>query len=808
MDTNELHDIEISSSRFDKVHLILVSFLIILQPLIVVSIRLESDLTESLYNALVLFTFFISALVCYQHKSIYFPYKTAGILILFFSVFCVGHYFLSHQYLSGHLYLIQFLVLLLLCFSVLQSMRHTNTKVIFLVLLYVQGLFQAYAGLYQRLISSPFLKSEILADPNILFSYNLGMQIPMIMDRVEGMLPHGTFIYPNAFGMFMVLHLINTFMLFYVFKSFFRKYLLIFLIFIVIGILPALFDLWVTDAKGVWVSAIASMCFTIYIYFWNRSGLFLKRSFWFVSLILIVLTCGVVYKIAPNVLSFKVRIDYWKGGWDIIAESSQYIFGVGVGGFSERYAQYKVESGWEVRNPHNYFIFILISYGFVGLILFTSILIFYLKTLVNIKPEENNIITKKRITLELGFEPFVYHGLLVFIVLSYYFIPKITGHDLDSILVVSQLFGLIIIIASRMILNQKLFVPLKFEKYLIWQLILFISFLFICFFYFIPNIFDFGNWVNIDELNKIEIVLLSFVCLVSLLYLIFNIFSDEIFTFNFNPMVGLYSSLFIISFFVLMIFGDMTFHFPAIVTTVMILSLCSRQFFSFAKKSDYIDLSETRMVSVFSAFVCLVILIVYFCFIKVDLKNSFAISKYQLIDLELQKSSESFSFEKKSKLRILALEKLLMEVPNNYGLRKDLVNVHKELAQIYMQNNTKAKAQEQLMSSLKNIDKMIELKPFLAQLHSEKADNLIHLLAKKNLIIEAFVKACNLYPLKATYHLQLGDFYKLIKEYKNASKSYTEAQRCHMLSDRRTKLNKVEYTNLKKNLLEIKQLSD
>jgi len=71
-----------------------------------------------------------------------------------------------------------------------------------------------------------------------------------------------------------------------------------------------------------------------------------------------------------TLLSFDVRLGYWKGAWRMI--QADYFGGVGPGNFGEVYVTYKDDAGREVRNPHNAFLLVCAEGGVFALLFFTS----------------------------------------------------------------------------------------------------------------------------------------------------------------------------------------------------------------------------------------------------------------------------------------------------------------------------------------------------------------------------------------------------------------------------------------------------
>lgn len=137
------------------------------------------------------------------------------------------------------------------------------------------------------------------------------------------------------------------------------------------------FSLIITRSKGAFIGLLfAAPLFIIYVRFekWlktNRRILFVCCLLLVVSAVLVVAAYGLNHGRLPGGSSMLVRWQYWRASAEMYADHA--LTGVGPGGFSNYYTQYKPASALEtVTDPHNFLLSILTQYGPVGLLGFLA----------------------------------------------------------------------------------------------------------------------------------------------------------------------------------------------------------------------------------------------------------------------------------------------------------------------------------------------------------------------------------------------------------------------------------------------------
>ncbi|HLB74854.1 MAG TPA: O-antigen ligase family protein [Sedimentisphaerales bacterium] len=140
------------------------------------------------------------------------------------------------------------------------------------------------------------------------------------------------------------------------------------------------FSLIITKSKGAFIGLFfATPLFITYVCFekWlkaHRRALFICCLLLAVPAILAVAVYGLNHGRLPGGSSMLVRWQYWRASVEMYADHA--LTGVGPGGFSDYYTQYKPASALEaVSDPHNFPLSILTQYGPVGLLGFLAMLL-------------------------------------------------------------------------------------------------------------------------------------------------------------------------------------------------------------------------------------------------------------------------------------------------------------------------------------------------------------------------------------------------------------------------------------------------
>jgi len=149
--------------------------------------------------------------------------------------------------------------------------------------------------------------------------------------------------------------------------------------------LGVLFALFLTKSKGAWLSAIIATAVlglvmllkgpsAAKLWFWAGLGMF-------VVILAAVVLSGVegLPKEQEFTKSFEVRVDYWRGAWELIKRTP--IVGNGLDSFGDLYPSVKLARAHETLTAHNDFLQIWAEAGIAGLVGFVAVWIGVLATL-------------------------------------------------------------------------------------------------------------------------------------------------------------------------------------------------------------------------------------------------------------------------------------------------------------------------------------------------------------------------------------------------------------------------------------------
>lgn len=192
--------------------------------------------------------------------------------------------------------------------------------------------------------------------------------------RVKQNLVFATFIYPPAFGDYLSMLFLTLFGISYICSINFtpmragtlRKYIPVFLILCIVPILI------LTKSKGAWVSLFSGLTFFT-IMNTNKNGSALKPLYaavlFIVSFISIRLLSKIVLPGFKNfIISWEIRLEYWKTAIMMIKEHP--LLGFGPGTFGIVYPAFKTKLAEETIMAHNSFLQIWAESGFFAVCCF------------------------------------------------------------------------------------------------------------------------------------------------------------------------------------------------------------------------------------------------------------------------------------------------------------------------------------------------------------------------------------------------------------------------------------------------------
>ncbi|NOX98082.1 MAG: tetratricopeptide repeat protein [Nitrospirae bacterium] len=218
------------------------------------------------------------------------------------------------------------------------------------VLVSLYGIYQHYWGLEQT--------------RQMLRMHDIGRLPPNFLARLETNKVFSTFVFPPALAGYLIIILPLALVLFFYVKSVWGRILLG----LTLGI--GWLCLYFTYSKGGWVSFIFSLAFLFFILGRKHRRLFFVSFLIVIGLFLLLLFSGILpYVNSQGFMdSFRVRVEYWKGGLAMLKD--YFLFGSGLGTFGSLYAKYKLVGAEETQLAHNNYLQIWIETGILGIISF------------------------------------------------------------------------------------------------------------------------------------------------------------------------------------------------------------------------------------------------------------------------------------------------------------------------------------------------------------------------------------------------------------------------------------------------------
>jgi len=118
----------------------------------------------------------------------------------------------------------------------------------------------------------------------------------------------------------------------------------------------------------------------------SRRRLFNRLILAGVALVLLLLVLG-FFGLVPMPLSLEERFGYWRAALGMVGDYPA--IGVGLGGFADHYAFYKVPLGKETREAHNDYLHMLAELGVLGPVLYLALWALVLRATSRVKAEHD-----------------------------------------------------------------------------------------------------------------------------------------------------------------------------------------------------------------------------------------------------------------------------------------------------------------------------------------------------------------------------------------------------------------------------------
>ena len=765
-----------------QVHLFFTFFLFLLLPCI--ANHFEPNLSESVLLALVVLNGLVGCMLCICEGRILMPFKHSLLIFYGLCFYIIGHYFIFDNSDEGRIFVNGIVILMLFTFNLSQACRTKKIALLMLSGIIINGSLQIIMGINQHFISLPALIEEARKNPQIISEYSFAGSDARFLERVNAKLSFGSFIYPNALGAYLGLFLFAITSLYFVNKERFLSQYLNYIIPLLSGL--AFVCIFFTGAKGVWFSLILIIVLAFIIFFVYKKNNKLSVRFYFVllgSLSVFFLSAPILFK---NMLSMKVRLGYWRAGWDMFLNESSQFFGLGAGGFTSHFTKYKLPSGEEVQKAHNFFVTLLVEQGVVGLILFLLFLgfIFYHFISKDSALEEKDNIDDnpmpKRVYLLLFFVVFA-----IFMLIN----PAISKITVGlSVLTLYILISLFLILVFRFFTFKNVISPLAIERNLSFQMLFLSSCLVVCFTDIIPAYSKLDGLANYLELNDIFpaifILFLISICFIMILKRKSNASAQKN-KINVTPKVlGVLLTLY----FLVMIGGDMVGHYtPFVVTFMALLFIIEKN--SVDSKNE-ITINNRVLVYLFAIF----------CFSFIV----FLAEKVVLVDLN--SARYHYFFEHAKSLEVEIKEEILVngqkKFPNQIYFPLEKAKLYSAIGQKYYNGGLIRNASEWYEKAINELDECIKIAPLKANLYDLKAD-LMEIIQENILEIEKNrMMALSNYPSKAFYHYKLASFYRKIGKVDKALQYFKSADNLQKTSNRYTLLNKEEYEDTTSYIIE------
>jgi len=151
-----------------------------------------------------------------------------------------------------------------------------------------------------------------------------------------------------------------------------------------VGVALIALNLLFTFSYGAWFAIAAA----ILVIFWLKYRNISQKKYLVISILILAILLGLAsiykYKSIANSgerSSFASRLTIWKSAGLMIQNNP--LFGIGPGNFQEKYLEYQKYFSsyleWSAPHPHNVFLAFWLESGFVGLIGFIILLIYFLR---------------------------------------------------------------------------------------------------------------------------------------------------------------------------------------------------------------------------------------------------------------------------------------------------------------------------------------------------------------------------------------------------------------------------------------------
>lgn len=765
-----------------QVHLIFTFFLFLLLPHI--ANHFEPNLSESALLALALFNTLIGIALCISEGRIMMPFKPALLFLYAFFLFVIAHYFLGNKSEEGRQFLNGSVLVMMFVFNLSQACRTKKIVLLLAIGVVINGALQIIIGFNQHFYSLPEMEALIQKNPQMINEYSRGFSNERFMERIIGKLSFGSFIYPNTLGAYLGFFLFALVGLYLHLKERVLPVMLKFILFIFI--ITALLCIYFTGAKGVWISLFVILVLGSVIFIFQRKYKELSLKFYIITggcLLFCLIAAPFVFK---NVLSMKVRLNYWQAALQMFLNESAQWIGLGAGGFTNYYLKYKLPFGEEVQKAHNYFVTLLVEQGILGLSLFLLFLGSLFYCFLKDKKNQNN--PNEEVDFDRAMPNTVYM-LLFYLIFSIFMAinPQFTNITLGlSVLTLYTLIILFLIIAFRFLINKKIFQPLPFENKLTFQ-ILVLSGCSVIFFTDLVNAYiEIEDWPNFIELNNIFPALA--ILLLILLFFTFTIYGHKKVNIERNDSKSAFKifGILLIVYHILMIGGDMVGEYSSFVITFFALTLVFEKL-AFENSSE---VKLPNMISVF-AFVILSYGLSFFIFEKIVMPD-IGIARFRYLyehwDFKGSTKKEGLMETKES-----ILEEGQKKFPDHMYFPLEKAKLYHFISKKYQGSGLKRNIVQWNSRAIEELDKCIKLSPLKANLYDYKADLMEEMGEIGTKIEDVRLLALERYPTKAIYHYKLGVFYKNMGNIERALKYFKSAIFLQKNSNRYTVLNKEEF---------------
>lgn len=778
-----------------QVHLFFTFFLFLLLPQI--ANHFAPDLSESVLLTIALINGLFGLALCISEGRILMPFKPALVFFYLFGLFVILHYFFSFKSEEGRQFVNGIILIMLFTFNVSQACRTKKIALLFICGIVINGLLQSIIGFNQHFYSLPELQELILKNPQVIQEYSQGNNDLRFLERINGRLSFGSFIYPNTLGAYLGLVLFALAALFLVIKERALPTLLNWLI-PAFGVL-ALTCIYFTGAKGVWISLAVIFTLAV-ITFWA----FKKHKvldFKFYLNLGFCLMAGIIAApfLFKNMLSMKVRLNYWRAGLDMFLQESSYWIGLNAGGFTNHYMKYKLPFGEEVQKAHNYFVTVLVEQGIFGLILF----LLFLGSLFYWFMKSNHMLTASNNSNDTPMPRRVYL-VLFFIVFAIFMSINPVLTNISSGLSILTLYALIIlflILSFRFLINKNVFKSLKIEQNLPFQNLILCSCLVICFIDVVNAYLKLDHWPNFQELNE------NFpaITILILLFLFFFLINKK----NQNNSVAKkiiflpskILGILLIVFFTLMIGGDMVGEYSSFVITFIALAII-------LEKNSFDIQNEISFNSIWATLFFVIlsfgfVIFIFEKFVMPDINIARYHYKYEHWMMEGGTKNDGIIEGKEG-----ILETGQMRYPDHLFFPLEKAKIYSAIGKKYLNQNLKRNTVQWNNMAIKELDLCIKIAPKKANLYDFKADLMEEIDGEFQEIEKVRLQALESYPTKAKYHYQLGNFYRKANKVEKALKYFNNAIHLQKNSNRYTILNKEEYEDALRYKVENEQKTD